>query len=112
MPLEGGPLSVAKPVLAPTGHGDSDRGGFDAREPLHAPSGVGDLTHDFPFDVILGDVRVLEQSEVTVKLGGIFAGDDGVGGEKAVLEGVLGGTRLALGCAWSGGLFCVFAICL
>ena len=94
----------AEVVLVDSGALDrgADHRGFDAGEALDSPHGVGDLVDDLLFDVVSGEVGVLQLGEVTVELGGIFAGDDGVLGHQAVFEGVFGGAGLALGCARAG----------
>ena len=56
-------------------------GGFDTGEASHSPRRVGDLTDEFFFDVVSGEVGVLVGGEVPVELGGVFAGDDGILGQ-------------------------------
>ena len=87
-----------------------DDGGLDAGEALHAPRGVGDLAADFAFERIAGGNPVFEGGELAVEVGGVFAGQDGVLGEQAVLESVFGRAGLAGGGAGSSGTFGVFAI--
>ena len=43
-------------------------------------------------------------------VGRVFAGEDGVAGEQAVLEGVLRGAGYAFFGAGTGGFFCVVAV--
>ena len=71
-------------------HVGGDDGRLDAREALHAPLGVDDLAADFVLQRVSRESPVFERGELAVELGGVFAGQDGVGGEQAVLESVFG----------------------
>jgi hypothetical protein len=70
-------------------------GGFKAREALHAPLGVGELADEFLLEGVFGMEGVFEGCELGIEFGGVFAGQDGVAGEKAVFEGVLRDVRFA-----------------
>ena len=91
-------------------HGARPHGGLGVGGAFEAP-GVAD--HGGEEDVLVG-VGGLELVEVAgaegFEEGGVFAGDDGVGGEQAVFEGVETGDGLAGGGAGSSGFLRVEAI--
>ena len=90
-------------LLAIVLHGLRPDGGLGVCRALEAP-GVAD--HGGEEDVLVrgGGLELLEVAGTEgVEVGGVFAGDDGVGGEEAVSEGVEAGDGLAgIGAGSSG----------
>ena len=97
-------------IDAGTFDGGGDDGRFDAGEALDSPGGVGDLMDECLFDAVSWVVGVLVENDVTVELGGVLAGDDGVFGEQAVFECIFGDAGLAFFGARSGRFGCVFSV--
>ena len=97
-------------IDAGTFDGGGDDGRFDAGEALDSPGGVGDLMDECLFDAVSWVVGVLVEGDVTVELGGVLAGDDGVFGEQAVFECIFGDAGLAFFSARSGRFGCVFSV--
>ena len=64
-------------------------GGFDAGEAPEPPGGVGDLLDELVFECVDGPEVGTELVEFALVVGGVFAGDDGMPGTEAVLDGVL-----------------------
>jgi hypothetical protein len=85
-------------------------GGFDARDALQAPFGVGDLADQGAFEGGGGLEVGVKVGEELLELGGVLAGDDGVVGAEAVLESVLGGGGFAFGGTGPGAEFCVLPV--
>jgi hypothetical protein len=81
-------------VLADVVEFVGEHGGFEARDPAHAPLGVGELAQQGPFQGGGGLELVLEFGDEDVEVVAVFAGQDrGLGaglGAQAVFTGVLG----------------------
>ncbi len=85
------------------GEGSGKEASFQAREATHAPLGVGDLADQFGFQRV-GRLDVgFEGRELTVEVGRVLTGQDGIAGEESVFEGVGRATRFAFLGAWTGG---------
>jgi len=81
-----------------------DEAGFEERDAAEAPGGIGELVDKVRFGGIGGLVFVEELAAVGFEGGGVFGGEDGRGGGKAVTEGVAGGAEFAFRGAGAGGV--------
>jgi hypothetical protein len=71
-------------ALFEDGHAAGDEGGFVAAGAAEAPPGVGGLVDEGGFDVVAGLEVALEGLEEVVEVGGVFGGEEGLGGGEAV----------------------------
>ena len=62
---------------------------LEAGEAAHAPLGVGHLADELLLEGVFGLKCVFEGGDLGLELGGVFVGQDGIAGEKVVLDGVL-----------------------
>ena len=88
--------------VALVGEGSGKEAGLQAREPAHAPLGVGDLADKFEFEGVGGLDVGFEGRKLAVEVGGVLAGQDGIAGEESMFEGVLCNAGFALLGARSG----------
>ncbi len=109
--IEEGPLSVERllDIGIQVARGLQEAHGKGVVHRDIKPANIMDTTNGQAVLMDFG-LALLASSSSKLTQEGVFAGDDGVGGEQAVSEGVLGRTLLALGCPRSGGFFRVFSI--
>jgi hypothetical protein len=99
-------VAVGLIVVAGFVEGFADGPGLEALGAAEPPETSGDAFDEGVFDDILGFVVVEEALEEGAEILGAFGivfGDDDVGGEEAMLDGVFGGSGLAIGRLRAGG---------
>ena len=84
--------------------------GFEERDAVEAPSGVGESLDKLGICGGGWFVFVMELLAVLLVGGGVFGGQDGKAAGETVLQRILGGAGFALGGAGSGGVEGVEAI--
>ena len=84
--------------------------GFEERDAIEAPGGVGELLDELRFGGSGGLIFIEEAAAMGVVGGLVFRGEDGGSGGQAVAQGVERGTLFAGWGAGAGGMLAVGAV--
>ena len=91
--------------------GAIEEGGFDQRDAIEAPGGVGEFLRELGFGGGGGLVFIEELAAVALVGCGVLSSENGGAAGEAVRLGVAGRTLFAGGGAGSGGAECIGPIC-